>query len=164
METRHVIFGAVFVGIFSIGMLNVISDGRLGHAVNSQLPWHAGTSAEPTIDVENLTVEQGNIGEVKATVRNADRVSYTNYNLFEGGKRLDMDAGPRPNPSFVEQSLPPYWNYDHVEKKIVVEMKLNISQETEPGIYKYGVEAWNGEEMEKPVKRNFTVRVEASEN
>lgn len=162
MESRHIVFGAVFVAFFGIGMLNVMSDGRFGHAISAQFPWHAGTSTAPTVEVENLTVEQGEIGEVKATVRNANRVSYANYNLSEGAKRLDLDAEPHPGPRFVAQSLPPYWNYDHTEKRIVVRMEFNISKGTEPGVYDYGVRAWNGEDT--GVKKNFTVRVESSEN
>jgi len=160
MKKRHVIFGAVFVAIFGIGMLNVMSDGRLGHAIQSQFPWHIGSAEAPSIEVENLSVEQGEIGEVEAVVRNTDMVSYANYELSEGQRRLDLDAKPYPGPSFVKQSLPPYWNYDHVEKKVVVNMEFNISENTDPGVYDYGIEAWNGDYPEqKPVMRNFTVQV-----
>jgi len=159
MEKRHVFFGVVFVAVFGVGMLNVISDGRLSHAIQSQFPWHTGdSSTTPQIEVEDLKLAQGETGETVALVRNAEKVSYRDYSMSgveENSPQLEAELFPYP--STVQESYPPNWLYDHPEQLIEVRMKFNISEETDPGNYTYGVEAWNGEG--NSVTENLTVQV-----
>lgn len=161
MGKRHVFFGAIFMAVFGIGMLNLLSEGRLGHEINSQFPWHTGnTSAAPEVEVENLSLDQGESEEVVALVRNADEVTYIDYSLFPQAERnnLELEAGTSPSPSFVQQSLPPNWLYDHTEKLIEVRMWFNSSEDTEPGNYTYGIRGLN-DDGKKSATANLTVQV-----
>ena len=161
METRHVIFGAVFLAVFTFGSLNIISDGRVGHAVSAQLPGHSvASNSEPEISIEeNVTLEPGATKSVNAEI--AKIISYTNPTLFNRDEaQIDVDAKLEPSPGMVQQSLPPSWVYDHVEPEILMNISLNSSESMAPGNYSFNVTAESGMDIEaREVSESFSVRV-----
>ena len=144
MEVRHVVFGAVFLAVFTIGSLNIISDGAFGHMLTSQLPSHSvGPDAEPEISLEeNVSLKPGTSGSVEAEIRNAKIISYRNPTLTNRqGARIDVNADLKPSPALVQQSLPPSWVYDYVEPKIQMDISLKASEDVNPGNYTFEITA-----------------------
>ena len=151
-QSRHLIYGVIFVLVFATGSVNVITDGGIAHLVSSQTPWHpAEASSTPEIEIENnLTLAMNETGEVKGVIRNADSVSYRYHG---DGRTPSLEPDFRPHPSAGEDSLPPTWLWDHPEKKIIFEISFNASEVE--GSHTYSLEASNsGSEV---VERNFTV-------
>ena len=156
MDRRHILYGVIFLAVFAAGMFNVATDGRFSHAVSSTIPGHAAeASATPEVEVqENLSLIENETGKVYVTVKNADRVSYRDFQPESG---LSLEADFRPFPSSVQESLPPYWNWDHPERKIVMELEFNASN-TKSGDYVYSVEAWNGDSEASRENISISVR------
>ena len=162
MEVRHVVFGAVFLAVFTIGSLNIISDGRVGHALSAQFPGHGATFAEPKISIEeNVTLKPGSNTSVTARIRNAKVISYENPTLFNREEaRIDVDADLNPSPRMIQQSLPPSWVYDHVEPEIQMRMTLKASENLEPGNYSFRITAEPDTDVNATeISGEFSVRV-----
>lgn len=166
MEKRHIVFGAVFFSVFIIGSLNIISDGRFGHAIVSKVPGHAGDpGAEPEISIQsNVTLEQGETASVTAVVRNARTISYTNPTLtHREGRRIDVDADLKPFPRMVQQSLPPTWVYSHIEPEVKMNITLNASRNVKPGNHSFELTAASDIAVDAPESsERFSVEIENS--
>lgn len=154
MEKRHIVYGIVFIAVFTMGSLNVMTDGRFSHLLSSQLPGHsAEASATPEIEIENnLSLGNNETGEIRGVVRNADEVSYSYY----GDDRSPL-LKPNFNPpsSGGQDSLPPTWLWDHPEKEIEFSISFNSSELDES--QKLGIEASNIDS--ETVRRNFSVNI-----
>lgn len=160
METRHVIFGAVFIAVFTVGSLNIISDGEVAHMLSIQLQ-----SPEPKISIEeNVTLKPGSNASVTARIRDAKVISYENPTLFNREEaRIDVDADLDPSPRMVQQSLPPYWVYEYLEPEIHANIVLNASEDMDPGNYTFEVtaESERGSDATE-ISREFSVVVSNS--
>ena len=154
MNRRHLVYGIIFITLFAVGSLNVATDGRFAHMISGQMPWHpAPASATPEIEInDNLTIESGS-GTVRARISNAQKISYRIYNK---SNNVHPDFDFQPGVNGVQQSLPPYYNWDHPEKEIYAELSFETS-ELEDGEYIYSLEARNGDS--ESTEKNFTIMI-----
>lgn len=144
MKKRHIVFGAVFLAVFVVGSLNIISDGRIGHALRAQVPGHGGSPGmKPDISIDRkVTLKQGGISSATAEIRNARIVSYANPTITSAEEnRIEVEADLAPPPRMVQQSLPPSWVYSHGEPEIMMDIDLNASETVDPGNYTFRVTA-----------------------
>ena len=161
MGLRHVFLATVVIIGFGFGMVNVITDGLIVEELRSEFNLGTSFSSDPTIEVENVIMEQGEEKSIEVLVNNTNRISYHDYNsttMRDNG--ITLETKPSPAPKMVQQSLPPYWNYETTVNQVRVNITFNASADAESGNYSYGFEAWNGDYTEKdPATENFTVQV-----
>lgn len=155
MEKRHVVYGIVFIAVFTLGTLNVMTDGRFSHALSSKIPGHsAEASVTPEIEIkDNLSLEANETGEINAVIRNSDKVSYT---ITGNTPRTSLNPDFRPSPSAGQDSMPPTWIWDHPEKEINLVINFN-SSELGTGEHRFSLEAYNSDS--KTVEKEFSVTV-----
>lgn len=124
MAIRHMVFATVFIVVFGVGMVNVMTDGRLVHELRSELPNHAGEGNVSIEEVEPVVLESGETSLRTVEIQNARRISYEDPTL-NSNNSISFDMSLQPPPSGVEESMPPNYVYDHQER--TAEAMLNFS-------------------------------------
>lgn len=162
METRHIFFGAVFVAVFGIGMLNVMSDGRFAHMLSSQVPGHVGTGNASIQEVEDVVLEPGKTVTRRVELRNVKRVSYVDPTIFANGTdpvNFTMDLSPPPR--MVEQSLPPNYVYEHTERKVTAILNFEAEEVAEPGEWMFELTAKPDDIRTEEISKKIRVKIES---
>ncbi len=164
MEARHIVFGAVFVAFFGIGMLNVMSDGRFAHMLASQIPGHAGTGNASIQDVEEVELESGEKVIRRVELRNVKRVSYGDPTISTNGTDpLNFTIDLAPPFSGVEQSMPPNYVYDHRERKITATLSFEAEEVAEPGEWTFELTARPGDIRTEKISREIPVNIKSDQ-
>ena len=160
MERRHVFFGVVFVAVFGIGMANVMSDGRLGHTIASQLPGHTGDGEASIEKIEKIQLEPGERVTREVKLENVKRVSYRDPTIFANGTDpLNFSLELSPSPRMVEQSLPPNYVYEHREARVDARLSFRAEEVTEPGQWTFRLDAKPGGIRTEEISRDIPVEI-----
>ena len=162
MQLRHIVFGAVLVAFFGIGMLNVMSDGRFAHMLASQLPGHAGTGNASIQQVEEVRLEQGETVTRIIELRNVKRVSYVDPTISANGTdSVNFSIDLAPPFKGVEQSMPPNYVYDHKERTVTAILSFEAKEAAESAKWNFELTARPGEIRTEKISREIPVRIES---
>lgn len=152
------------MAVFGVGMLNVMSDGRFGHMLASQIPGHAGTGNTSVQYVEDVVLEPGETVTRRVELRNVKRVSYADPTIFSNGTDpVNFTMNLSPHPRMVEQSLPPNYVYEHIEKKVTATLNFEAEEVAKPGEWIFELTVRPGDIRTEKISREIPVRIESDQ-
>ena len=142
MEPRHVLFGAVFVIVFGVGMANVSTNGDLVHEISTELPIYEASGNASIQQVQKATLQPGESKQITAKIQNVREVSYTDPNVLRNvTSNLEFDVNLSPPPAMVQESLPPSYIYDQATNTVTARINISATGNAEPGNYTFELQA-----------------------
>lgn len=159
MAIRHMIFATVFIAVFGVGMVNVMTDGRLVHELRSELPNHAGDGNVSIEAVDTIELEPGETKLKTVRINNGRRISYGDPTLSSNMTEVKFSMSLQPPPSGAEQSLPPTYFYSHQEKTADAKLNFTVDEDASSANLSFELKGQPGDVDSPETVREIPVRV-----